>query len=155
MPFISLAMLLNSQHLQIRNAISSICFATSSCKLGFKSEKNMLMLVLQNGASGSYGTFFINKNQRISGRIPKQTDDWIRSRGKSPLARKELITHSEKNFTYFTYLFIKSTGHPKIIQKSYKTYMIYTVYTLAQKMYVILGNNFVFRETWMMQQCKD
>ena len=41
--FIFLATLLNSQHLQIHNAISSICSAISSCKLNFKLEKNMLI----------------------------------------------------------------------------------------------------------------
>ena len=42
--FIFLATLLNSQHLQIHNAISSICSAIyTSCKLNFKLEKNMLI----------------------------------------------------------------------------------------------------------------
>lgn len=35
----------------------------------------------------------------------------------SPLARKELITHLEKNSTYFRYL-QKSMVHPKRIQKT-------------------------------------
>lgn len=73
------------------------------------------------------------------------------------MAGKELITHSEKNFTYFTYLFIKKHGASKdnTEDKSCKKHMIYTVYTLVPKMYVIWGNNFLFGETLMMEQCKD
>lgn len=64
------------------------------------------------------------------------------------MARKGLITHSEKKYPYFRCLFIKkkkSIVPPKIIQKTTAIGdMIYTAYILAHKIYIISGNNFLF-----------
>ena len=54
--------------------------------------------------------------------------------GKSPLAEKKLITHSEKKFPYFR--LTKSMVHPKIIQKTTAIgYDLHSIYTSSQSVY--------------------